>query len=146
MATKTALETLTELAQRDVDNAAKRLGQALKALDDAEKKLQLLQGYRNDYAIRFEAAQVQGMAPMAFQNFLAFLGKLDNAVKGQQEVVGHARRRSEQEKQNWQVCERKRLSYATLSQRAAEEALRLENKRDQKMMDEFAARRAFDRR
>jgi flagellar FliJ protein len=46
------------------------------------------------------------------------------------------------EKKGWQESERKRLSYRTLNERAALEALALENKRDQKMMDDHAARTA----
>ena len=46
----------------------------------------------------------------------------------------------------WQASERKRLSYRTLNERAATEALRVENKRDQKQMDEHAARQAYYKR
>jgi flagellar FliJ protein len=50
------------------------------------------------------------------------------------------------EKKGWQESERKRLSYRTLNERAAAEALALESKRDQKMMDDFAARTARAKR
>jgi flagellar FliJ protein len=46
------------------------------------------------------------------------------------------------ERKAWQESERKRLSYRTLTERAAAEALAVETKRDQKMMDDFAARAA----
>ncbi len=146
MATRSALDTLIELAQRDTDDAAKRLGVALRGVDEAKQKLTMLFGYRDDYAIRFDAAQLKGITPAVYFNFVAFLEKLDNAVKGQQEVLRHAERRAEQEKQAWQACERKRLSYRTLNDRAAAAALAKENKRDQKMMDEFATRQAFYKR
>jgi flagellar FliJ protein len=73
---------------------------------------------------------------------VAFVGKLDNAINGQQEVLKHAKYKSDLEKKSWQESERKRLSYRTLSERAAAEALRIENRRDQKMMDDHAARTA----
>jgi flagellar FliJ protein len=146
MATRSALDTLIELAQRASDDAAKRLGTALRAVDEAQQKLQMLIGYRDDYGIRFDAAQVAGITPAVYSNFLAFLGKLDNAVRGQQEVLRQMQRRSELEKQAWQACERKRLSFKTLNDRAAAEALARENKRDQKMMDEYANRQAFYKR
>ena len=146
MATRSALDTLIELAQRDSDNAAKRLGAALRAADETEKKLSMLMGYRDDYAQRLEQAQIAGITPSAYRNFVAFMDKLDNAIKGQQEVVRHAHNRSAMEKAAWQSCERKRLSYQTLNHRAAEEALRAENRRDQKLMDEHATRQAFYKR
>ncbi|MEO7494514.1 MAG: flagellar export protein FliJ [Massilia sp.] len=146
MATRSALDTLIELAQREADDAAKRLGAALKAVDEAQQKLTMLFGYRDDYARRLEGAQVAGITPMAYRNFVAFMDKLDNAINGQQEVVKHAQYKSGLEKAAWQECERKRLSYRTLNERAAAEALRVENKRDQKLMDEHAARQAYYKR
>jgi flagellar protein FliJ len=146
MASPSQLATLIDLARRETDDAAKRLGNALKMVEDCEQKLEMLAGYRNDYAQRFETSLAAGMTPMAYRNFQAFLDKLDNAVKGQVEAVQKARKRSEQEKALWQVCERKRMSYTTLDNRAQQEALRLEAKRDQKAMDEHAARQAYYKR
>jgi flagellar FliJ protein len=140
MANPSALETLIELAQRASDDAAKRLGAALKGVEEAEQKLKMLLGYRDDYAQRLDQAQMAGITPFAYANFVAFVGKLDNAINGQQEVLKHAKYKSELEKTAWQESERKRLSYRTLNDRAAAEALKIENKRDQKMMDDHAAR------
>ena len=61
MANTSALETLIELAQRDSDAAAKRLGAALKAVEEAEAKLQMLLGYRDDYANKLDQAQMAGI-------------------------------------------------------------------------------------
>ena len=140
MANISALETLIGLAQRDSDAAAKRLGSALQAVDEAEQKLTMLLGYRDDYANRLDQAQMAGITPFSYANFVAFVGKLDNAINGQQEVVKYAKYKSEMEKKTWQESERKRLSYRTLTERAAAETLKLDNKRDQKMMDDHAAR------
>jgi len=146
MAKSSALATLLELAQRDTDHAAKRLGAALTAVEEAKQKLDMLLGYRDDYARRLEAAQIAGISPMSYQNFVAFMAKLDHAIGGQREVIRHAEHRAGVERTAWQAAERKRLSYRTLSDRAAAEALQLENKRDQKMMDEHATRQAYYRR
>ena len=146
MASTAQLETLIDLARRESDDVAKRLGVALKALDDARSKAEMLVGYRDDYANRFQSSMAAGMTPMAYRNFQAFLDKLDQAIKGQQELVQHALRRSEHEKTVWQASERKRMSYVTLADRARDEALKLEAKRDQKAMDEHAARQAYYKR
>lgn len=146
MATRSALDTLIELAQRESDEAAKRLGVALKAVDEAQQKLTMLGGYRDDYARRLDGAQVAGITPAAYRNFVAFMDKLDHAIRGQGEVLKHAQHKSGLEKAAWQASERKRLSYRTLNERAAAEALRVENKRDQKQMDEHAARQAYYKR
>jgi flagellar FliJ protein len=140
MAHPSALDTLIDLAQRASDAAAKRLGAALKAVEEGEQKLQMLEGYRNDYVARLDAAQMSGITPFAYQNFVAFIGKLDVALEGQRNVVKHAAHKADFEKKAWQESERKRLSYRTLNERVALEALKVENKRDQKMMDDHAAR------
>lgn len=142
MAITSALETLIDLAQRESDSRAKKLGAALKAVEDGEQKLQMLNGYRDDYARKLDAAQQAGITPFAYQNFVAFLAKLETAVNGQKEVIRHAEFKAEMERKAWQESERKRLSYRTLTERAAAQALALDNKRDQKMMDDFAARSA----
>jgi flagellar FliJ protein len=146
MANTSALETLIDLAQRESDAAARRLGAALKAVEEGEQKLQMLLGYRQDYADRLDQNQVAGITPFAYQNFVAFLGKLEQAITGQRDVVKHAQYKADVEKKAWQESERKRLSYRTLNERAALEALKIENKRDQKMMDDHAARTARHQR
>ncbi|WP_020654808.1 flagellar export protein FliJ [Massilia niastensis] len=146
MAQASALDTLIDLAQRDSDAAAKRLGAALKAVEEAEQKHEMLLGYRDEYARKLDAAQAAGITPFAYHNFVAFIGKLDNAINGQREVLKHAKYKADKEKSTWQESERKRLSYRTLNERAALEALRIENKRDQKLMDDHAARGAFYKR
>ncbi|MES2742108.1 MAG: flagellar export protein FliJ [Pseudomonadota bacterium] len=146
MASRSQLETLIDLARRETDDAAKRLGAALKAIEDGGQKLAMLSGYRDDYAARFQQTLAGGMTPMAYRNFQAFLDKLDQAILGQQEMVRQARLRGDQEKAIWQNAERKRMSYTTLADRAQQEAVRIEAKRDQKAMDEHAARQAYYKR
>ncbi|SHM49021.1 flagellar FliJ protein [Duganella sacchari] len=146
MASKAQLETLMDLARRETDDAAKRLGVALKAVDEAKQKHEMLVSYREEYIKRFEAAQQAGITPMAYRNFVAFIEKLETAIKGQLDMIKHAEYRSTQEKTAWQTSERKRMSYSTLNDRADAAALKLENKRDQKAMDEHAARQAYYKR
>ena len=142
MAQLSALDTLIDLAQKDSDAAGKRLGVALKLVEEAEQKLEMLVGYRDEYARKLDAAQVAGITPFAYHNFVAFIGKLDHALTGQREVVKHAQFKADTERKKLQESERKRLSYRTLNERAANEALKIQNKRDQKAMDDHAARGA----
>jgi flagellar FliJ protein len=146
MANPSALETLIELAARDSDDAAKRLGKCVAAAEDAEKKLALLTRYREDYAARFQQNLASGLSASGYHNFQVFLGKLEQAIDGQQQVVNDAHARTGRERAAWQACERKRMSYDTLQTRA-EKAQRIkDNKRDQKQMDEHAARQVLYKR
>ncbi len=140
MAIKSALDTLIELATAATDEAAKRLGNAIRSTDKAEKKLELLQKYRDEYSSRFQMKMAQGLSPMGYRNFQAFIDKLDEAIAGQQQVVRDAANGVAREKGAWQASERKRMSYDTLATRAEKQETLRENKKDQKMNDEHAAR------
>ena len=71
---------------------------------------------------------------------------IDNAIDGQVNVVQSSQQRVAEARTAWQACERKRMSYDTLATRARDQEMRKENKRDQKSMDEHAARISFYKR
>ena len=146
MANRAPIETLIELAEKATDDAAKRLGAAIRAGTETEQKLSLLNEYRNDYAARFQAGLTAGLTAIGYRNFQAFLEKLDSAVAGQEKIVIEAKRRIGIERATWQACEQKRLSYNTLSSRALHELLLREARLDQKQTDERAARQLAHKR
>lgn len=146
MATSSALDTLIELASKESDEAAKRLGHCMKAAEDSEQKLALLMQYRDDYATRFQQNLANGLTAMGYRNFQLFLDKLENAISSQQLVVRDAHIHVELERSAWQASERKRMSYGTLANRALKARQLAENKRDQKQTDEHAARQFLYKR
>jgi flagellar FliJ protein len=140
MATSSAIDTLIELAVKETDEAARRLGHAIRSCEEVEEKMTLLLKYRDDYAQRFQQSLSAGLNAMGYRNFQLFIDKLDGAITSQQLVVLDAKHRIERERGAWQASERKRMSYGTLAQRAVKEEQRKEAKRDQKATDEHAAR------
>lgn len=142
MAINPALETLIELATSQTDEAAKRLGLAIRACDDTEQKLTMLLQYREEYEARFQTSLASGVTAAGYRNFQLFLDKLDTAIAGQQKIVNDAKRRIVDERSQWQSCERKRMSYDTLATRMLKAEERKANKLDQKLMDEFATRQS----
>ncbi|HYD95699.1 MAG TPA: flagellar export protein FliJ [Noviherbaspirillum sp.] len=142
MAINPALETLIELATTQTDEAAKRLGLAIRACEDTEQKLAMLLQYRDEYEARFRTGLSSGISMAGYRNFQLFMEKLDTAIAGQQRIVEDAKQRIVDERSAWQACERKRMSYGTLATRAQKVEERKANKRDQKLMDEFATRQA----
>ncbi|MEW6119183.1 MAG: flagellar export protein FliJ [Pseudomonadota bacterium] len=142
MATPSALATLIELANKETDEAAKRLGEAVRLRADATQKLDLLMQYRDDYALRCQASMASGIGATQFNNFQVFMAKLDQAIAGQQQVVADAGRRADQARIAWMACEQKKMSFVTLNTRAVRAEARHELKRDQKQNDEYATRSA----
>jgi flagellar FliJ protein len=146
MATPSALETLIELATKDTDEAAKRLGRAIRAAESEQQKLQLLQQYRDEYAARLQANAMSGLSISGYRNFQFFLDKLEEAIKGQRKVIADVERRVSSERAAWQISERKRMSYGTLANRAMGAELQQQARREQKQTDEFASRKLLYRR
>lgn len=143
MATPSALDTLIDLAQRETDDAAQCLGEALRSGEEARQKLDLLQQYRDDYNNRCLSSLSQGISTTHFMNFQAFMQKLDCAIAGQQKVVDDAQYRIAEARAAWQRCEQKKMSFVTLAERAEQTAAQRELRREQKQNDEFAARRTL---
>lgn len=140
MAKTSALDTLIDLASKETDEAAKRLGRAIRAGEEAEQKLQLLMQYRDDYMARFNTNLQSGLSASGYRNYQLFLDKLDEAIRGQQRVLQDTQRRVTKERGAWQDSERKRMSYDTLATRALKTQQLKETRREQKQTDEFAAR------
>lgn len=146
MANPSALDTLIDLANKETDEAAKLLGATLRAGEEADQKLDLLMQYRDDYAARCQSNLATGISTTHFNNFQVFMQKLDHAIVGQQKVVSDAKQRIAQARAAWQVCEQKKMSFITLSDRANKESARRELWLDQKQNDEYAARSALYKR
>jgi flagellar FliJ protein len=146
MTTPTALETLIELATIETDKATRRFGQAVRAGEIEQQKLALLRQYREDYAARFQATRTAGLTAVGYHNFQVFMDQLDEAIKGQEQVVAHAGLRTGQERSGWQDCERKRISYDMLAARAEHTEQQRAARREQKQTHEQAARLLFNKR
>jgi flagellar FliJ protein len=141
MANLFALQTLIELATTEVDDAAQRLGRAVKSVEDARQKLALLSNYRDEYVSRFQQTMANGFTPLAYRNYQNFMEKLDTAIGGQEQILRDAEKRAEGERALWRESERKRISYGALKTRAEKAVEKKEAKREQKQSDEAAARK-----
>ena len=146
MATPSTLNMLIDLASKETDEAAKKLGATLRAGEEAEQKLELLMQYRDDYAARCQSTLTSGISTTQFNNFQIFMQKLEHAIAGQQKVVSDVKQRIAQARAAWQACEQKKMSYVTLADRASKASTRRELWLDQKQNDEHAARRALHKR
>jgi len=142
MATKSnnVLSMLQELASKEVDEAAEALAKAMKLANESQAKQDMLNEYRLDYERNLNKTLETGMGAKSYQNFQNFFGKLDQAIAGQREVVEIANQQVKLKKQLWQESQRKKLSYEVLSDRSEKRVFKIEQKKDQKLMDEFAMR------
>jgi flagellar FliJ protein len=135
-----SLQTVLELMQARADEATNRLARLIANERDAKNKLQMLQQYRDEYAARFQLAAQNGLTPAEWHNYQEFLSRLDAAIEAQSQAVNQEIRNTANGQQDWQQQRKKLKAFDTLSERhfASEEAI--QNRRDQKTQDEFAAR------
>lgn len=134
------LKMLQEIAAKEVDMAAEALAKSIKFAEEAKAKQDMLSGYRQDYVNNLNKILVEGMGTEAYQNFYQFFSKLDQAISGQQQAVDIANQKVQVNRQLWQESQRKKLSYEVLLKRSDKRELKVEQKKDQKMMDEYATR------
>jgi len=134
------LKLLQELAQKEVNLTTEALAEAMRMMQEAESKYHLLLNYRNDYHQNLQQSLETGIGAQAYQNFLGFFKKLDQAVKGQLEMVQLAKQQVQVQQKRWQESQRKKLSYGVLSHRHEQRHHKVLLKKDQQAMDEFAMR------
>ncbi|MDO9051294.1 MAG: flagellar export protein FliJ [Methylotenera sp.] len=137
---KNVLKMLDEIATKEVELATEALASAMKVADDAQKKYDMLIEYRLGYLDNLNKSLAIGMNAEAYQNFQNFFKKLDQAIAGQQDVLETARRQVSLHRELWQESQRKKRSYDVLISRSDKRELKVEQKKDQKMTDEYATR------
>ncbi|MFA6311258.1 MAG: flagellar export protein FliJ [Sterolibacterium sp.] len=135
------LQTLLELSQLRMDQSAKRLGELLAGEQEAGARLILLQQYRDEYNERFVAAAQSGIGRDAWSNYQAFLARLDDAIMQAQAMVAQSKQRTADGQRELAAKHGKVKAFDTLSQRHRSRELNIENRKEQKMQDEHAARR-----
>ena len=140
MANLSSIHTLTELCTRQSEEAVVRLGQANQNHHNALEKLQILKDYHHNYAERLQDDMANGLNMNHYNNFVGFLSNLEKAVAQQEREVSLSLYVLEQQRNEWQQYERKRLSFDTLKSRAVKKQQNIENRREQKLNDEFAER------
>lgn len=140
MAIKSTIETLIDLAKKNSDVLAKRLGESVEDARKAQDKMQTLIQFRQDYADRLANAMRNGINPEIHRNYLIFIAKLDSAVESQKQDISIKNQFSEKIRSEWRESEKKRLSFTTLESRKLTSEQAKEIKREQKSSDEQAAR------
>ena len=136
-----SLQTVLELMQVRADDATQRLAHLIANERDAKNKLDMLQEYRDEYATRFRQSAQNGMTQREWHNYQEFLNRLDEAIDAQRQAVAQQARNTVAGQKNWQEQRKKLKAFDTLSERHFSAENAKEQKRDQKIQDEFAARR-----
>jgi len=131
---------VVEQAERLRDEALARRGRADAALQAAEQQQRQLGEYQRESEARWLAQFRQGAAITLVQAYHDFVGRLQGAVAMQAQQVERLRRESERVAAAHVVTEQKLAAIRKLLDQRRQALLAAAQRREQKQMDELAAR------
>jgi flagellar FliJ protein len=134
------LQVVQQLAQKDSDKAATRLGLLNAEVAKADQKLQMLIDYREEYRQRFRSTLNGDALSAGWKNFQQFLVKLEEAIEQQRAACDMARRAVLGGQREWQAKQIKVKAFDSLEQRHHMQLEARTKKLEQLASDEFAAR------
>lgn len=124
-----------------LDEATRVLGELISGQQEATQRLELLTQYRDEYQGRFLASARDGIGRDAWDNYRAFLARLDTAVAQAKEMVAASERRTASGQKEWLNKRGRVKAFDTLAQRHQSRVIHAEAKQEQKVFDEHAARK-----
>jgi flagellar FliJ protein len=121
---------------------ARDMGAAQRSLSAAEQRLQELQQYHADYLGGFQRSAKAGANALALRDFQQFLGRLEEAVRQQEQIVAQARQSVAGSTTQWQSAARRVKAVDSVVGKWQGEERRREGRLEQKDMDERAQRQS----
>jgi flagellar FliJ protein len=134
------LQSLLDLSQVRMDDAARKLGLLLASEQEVGKTLALLEQYREEYEARFRQAAQNGLTRDEWGNYQPFLGRIDEAIAQQRTLVEASRQRTVDGQKEWLDKRNRVKAFDTLSQRHRANEVHSEAKSEQRAQDEHAAK------
>ena len=140
-----ALEFLLQQAKDNEDKAVMALNQSRTELDNYYQQLKQIEQYRMDYCQQLIDRGTEGLTASQYGHLQRFLNQLDETLSKQREAENHFKQQVTNCEQHWLEVRKKRRSYEWLIEKKQHEQQLAEEKREQKMMDEFSTL-SFNRR
>jgi flagellar FliJ protein len=132
------IQPIKSLADEREREAGRTLSRAQAALEAAEKQLAELSSYRAEYAARQPDGGALDVARL--QNLQAFLGRLEDAIRQQQQIVDHARVAADASGSAWRERKIESASLGKAVNRLQAQERAATDRREQAATDERASR------
>lgn len=129
------MQRIVALAAADEQRAGAALGQAQTELQAARKRLDELRNYRSDYEGR--EAPEGAVSAVRWQDYRAFLSRLDQALQAQQQLVADADSKAASERRRWMSKRQRRESLQRVSERYRRDASLAAERQQQKRIDDL---------
>jgi flagellar FliJ protein len=134
------LAPVVDMAERDEREAARLLGQCQGQLAKVQTQLADLERYRDDYQQQWSEQGRQGVSGQWLINYQRFLSQFEVAIDQQRNSLEWHRDNLNKARDHWQQRYARLEGLRKLVLRYLQEARQLEDKREQKLLDELAQR------
>ena len=134
------LAPVVDMAEKAEKAAVQRLGYFQGQVKVAESKLADLNAFRLDYSQQWIVRGSTGVTGQWLLGFQGFLAQLDTAVDQQRQSLVWHQNKLDKAREEWQQAFARVEGLRKLVQRYRDEAQRLEDKREQKLLDELSQR------
>lgn len=132
------------VAESREHKAARALGESRRRMREHTNKLEELKQYHREYLERFKAASREGLRASQMQEYRAFLGKLETAIREQEKILQHSRRECTGKKNAWQEKHARTQSLGKAMDRFRMAENKVMDSREQQATDEHSQWRNKD--
>lgn len=137
------LQLLAKVQREKEDKLQALFIQAQQFASQQQGKYDGLANYRTEYIRQSQQRGMQGVQSRQFNQYLAFITKLDQALEQQNMQVQQAKKVAETRRVNWILMQRKRKAIDLLIEKELEKMAIKAQKQEQKMLDEIATQQFF---
>jgi len=134
------LAPVVEMAESAERTAVQRLGHFQGQVRVAQSKLEDLERFRLEYQEQWIQRGSLGVSGQWLLGYQQFLGQLDTAVAQQRQSLAWHQNNLDKAREAWQQAFTRVEGLRKLVQRYVDEARQLEDKREQKLLDELSQR------
>lgn len=134
------IQPIKDIADTRERNAGAVVAQAERALRDREMQFAQLKTYLDDYVSR-NTPGLGAVDPVRLANYRAFLARLTEAVKAQQQLVDTANRDYERKREDWRVQHVEAAALGRAVERMQLQERTQQDRREQKESDEDTSNR-----
>ena len=134
------LAPVVDMAEKTEKAAAQRLGHFQGQVNLANSKLGDLENFRGEYQAQWVERGSQGVTGQWLRNYQYFLNQLETAVGQQRQSLAWHQNNLDKARESWQAAFARVEGLRKLVQRYIDEARAIEDKREQKLLDELSQR------
>ncbi|MCU7837399.1 MAG: flagellar export protein FliJ [gamma proteobacterium symbiont of Taylorina sp.] len=131
------MKPVNQLAAKQEQEYAIVFAQCLYKVHELKEQLQKLYSYRDGYNQQFIELSNQGVGSNRLQDILKFMTNLNISIEGMGQQIQRQQNICEEKKKLWMEKHNKKRIYNTVTEKYISEEQIIQNKNEQKLMDEF---------